>query len=259
MTALEKQLPKITKTCFVVTAIGQNGSPERIQADKVLKYLIEPVCREFGYKVVRVDKESTNGDINESIINHLKSDELVIADMTGHNANAFYEFGFRQALGLPLIPIIKHTEKLPFDVIARRTVFYDTDVAEIENSKERLRNMVHDVDAFVMPSQRSQSELNLQSIDSKLNEVLNLLKKNNPKTKPATPTKVKTHEDSRKFNENLIANLKINNEGIKLKSVETLQQRLQRIITDQNSSDTINASFLKRESSPQLSLSDKKF
>ncbi|HEP1254629.1 TPA: hypothetical protein VB230_001810, partial [Streptococcus pyogenes] len=42
----KKQLPKITKTCFVVTAIGQNGSPERIQADKVLKYLIEPVCRE---------------------------------------------------------------------------------------------------------------------------------------------------------------------------------------------------------------------
>ncbi|TNY43291.1 hypothetical protein FGC34_01270, partial [Streptococcus pyogenes] len=82
MPTLETQLPKITKTCFVVTAIGQNGSPERIQADKVLKYLIEPVCREFGYKVVRVDKEATNGDINESIINHLKSDELVIADMT---------------------------------------------------------------------------------------------------------------------------------------------------------------------------------
>lgn len=50
------------KTCFVVTAIGQVGSQERIQADKVLTYLIEPVCSELNIRVIRVDRESTNGD-----------------------------------------------------------------------------------------------------------------------------------------------------------------------------------------------------
>ena len=133
------------KTCFVVTAIGQAGSQERIHADKVLTYLIDPVCSELNIQVIRVDRETINGDINESILNHLKNDDLVIADLTWHNANAFYEFGYRQALGLPVVPIIKHDQRLPFDVISKRTVFYDTDISTIEESKSRLKNMILDL------------------------------------------------------------------------------------------------------------------
>ena len=95
------------KTCFVVTAIGSPGDATNKHANKVLRNLIQPVCEELGYNVVRVDQESSSGNINDSIISHLKHDHLVIADMTGHNPNAFYELGFRQALELPLVPIIE--------------------------------------------------------------------------------------------------------------------------------------------------------
>ncbi|HEM3702209.1 TPA: hypothetical protein U1D11_000679 [Streptococcus suis] len=160
------------KTCFVVTAIGQAGSQERKQADKALTYLIEPVCSELNIQVIRVDRETTNGDINESILNHLKNDDLVIADLTGYNANAFYEFGYRQALGLPVVPIIKHDQHLPFDVISRRTVFYDTDVSEIEDSKSRLKNMILDFENFIMPNKRDDTKSELEIIIEKLDLII---------------------------------------------------------------------------------------
>lgn len=160
------------KTCFVVTAIGQAGSQERIHADKVLTYLIEPVCSELNIQVIRVDRETTNGDINESILNHLKNDDLVIADLTGYNANAFYEFGYRQALGLPVVPIIKHDQRLPFDVISKRTVFYDTDVSTIEDSKSRLKNMILDFKNFIMPNKRDDTKSELEIIIEKLDLII---------------------------------------------------------------------------------------
>ncbi|WP_449450903.1 hypothetical protein [Streptococcus suis] len=160
------------KTCFVVTAIGQAGSQERIHADKVLTYLIEPVCSELNIQVIRVDRETTNGDINVSILNHLKNDDLVIADLTGYNANAFYEFGYRQALGLPVVPIIKHDQRLPFDVISKRTVFYDTDVSTIEDSKSRLKNMILDFENFIMPNKRDDTKSELEIIIEKLDLII---------------------------------------------------------------------------------------
>lgn len=160
------------KTCFVVTAIGQAGSQERIHADKVFTYLIEPVCSELNIQVIRVDRETTNGDINKSILNHLKNDDLVIADLTGYNANAFYEFGYRQALGLPVVPIIKHDQRLPFDVISKRTVFYDTDVSTIEDSKSRLKNMILDFKNFIMPNKRDDTKSELEIIIEKLDLII---------------------------------------------------------------------------------------
>lgn len=90
------------KICFIVTAIGESGTETRDRADEVFSYLISPVCEELGYKPVRVDQVDAVDNINETIINYLKTAPMVVADMTGHNPNAFYELGFRQALELPL-------------------------------------------------------------------------------------------------------------------------------------------------------------
>ena len=139
------------KICFIVTAIGESGTPTRERSDKVYKYLIAPVCEELGYKPIRVDHVNAVDNINETIINHLKTAPMVIADMTDHNPNAFYELGFRQALELPLVPIIESGGKIPFDVITTRTVFYDTDVSKIEESKSNLKAKIKSFENFKMP------------------------------------------------------------------------------------------------------------
>lgn len=187
------------KTCFVVTAIGQIGSPERIQSDKVLNYLIEPVCKELGFSVIRVDRETINGDINESIINHLKNDELVIADLTGYNANAFYEFGYRQALSLPVIPIIEHNQRLPFDIVSKSTIFYDTDVSTIEDSKSRLRDMIMGFKSFIMPNKRDEVKSEFDIINEKLDLIINQTKLQKDASSTATPSNSVTNYNALAF------------------------------------------------------------
>ena len=169
------------KICFIVTAIGESGTPTRERADNVYRYLIAPVCEELGYRPVRVDHVNAVDNINETVINYLKTAPMVVADMTDHNPNAFYELGFRQALELPLVPIIKVGERLPFDVITTRTVFYDTDVAKIEESKENLKAKIQSFENFEMPESRIERSLTLDDLNDnltkKLNKILNLLEK----------------------------------------------------------------------------------
>ena len=169
------------KICFIVTAIGESGTPTRERADNVYKYLIAPVCEELGYRPVRVDHVNAVDNINETVINYLKTAPMVIADMTEHNPNAFYELGFRQARELPLVPIIKVGERLPFDVMTTRTVFYDTDVAKIEDSKENLKSKILSFENFEMPESRAEKSLTLDDLNDnltkKLNKILNLLEK----------------------------------------------------------------------------------
>lgn len=169
------------KICFIVTAIGESGTPTRERSDKVYKYLIAPVCEELGYKPVRVDHVNAVDNINETIINHLKTAPMVVADMTDHNSNAFYELGFRQALELPLVPIIETGGRIPFDVITTRTVFYDTDVSKIEESKSNLKAKIQSFENFQMPEKNSHEPLTLEAVNSnltkKLNKIINLLEK----------------------------------------------------------------------------------
>ena len=176
------------KICFIVTAIGESGTPTRERADNVYKYLIAPVCEELGYKPVRVDHVNAVDNINATIINYLKTAPMVIADMTDHNPNAFYELGFRQALELPLIPIIRVGERLPFDVMTTRTVFYDTDVSKIEESKENLKSKIQSFENFKMPESSLDKSVTLDELDDKLtkklDKILNLLEKNQSNYSP---------------------------------------------------------------------------
>ena len=176
------------KICFIVTAIGESGTPTRERADNVYKYLIAPVCEELGYKPVRVDHVNAVDNINATIINYLKTAPMVIADMTDHNPNAFYELGFRQALELPLDPIIRVGERLPFDVMTTRTVFYDTDVSKIEESKENLKSKIQSFENFKMPESSLDKSVTLDELDDKLtkklDKILNLLEKNQSNYSP---------------------------------------------------------------------------
>ena len=170
------------KICFIVTAIGESGTETRDRADEVFSYLIAPVCEELGYKPVRVDQVDAVDNINETIISYLKTAPMVVADMTGHNPNAFYELGFRQALELPLVPIIQMGNKLPFDVISQRTVFYNLSVGKIEQSKRELKAKMKSFENFEMPKSSLDKNLTLDdlndNLNKKLNKILNLLENN---------------------------------------------------------------------------------
>ena len=77
------------KICFVVCPIGADNSETRKRSDVVLKHIIKPVCEKNGYEVIRVHQLKTVDRIDHTIIEYLETAELVIADMTDHNAKLF--------------------------------------------------------------------------------------------------------------------------------------------------------------------------
>lgn len=186
------------KICFIVTAIGESGTETRDRADEVFSYLIAPVCEELGYKPVRVDQVDAVDNINETIINYLKTAPMVVADMTGHNPNAFYELGFRQAKELPLVPIIQAGNGLPFDVISQRTVFYNLSVGKIGQSKRELKAKMKSFENFEMPENRAERNLTLEdlndNLNKKLDKILNLLEKNQSNYSPGIIRDLKLNE-----------------------------------------------------------------
>lgn len=127
------------KKCFVISPIGEEGSEIRKKADKVFKYIISPVCNDCGLEAIRVDKVNQVDSINQTIIDYVLNSELVIADITGHNPNAFYEMGYRKSTGKPMIHLKEKNEKIPFDIVDIRTFEYDlSDLDSVEEIKNRL-------------------------------------------------------------------------------------------------------------------------
>lgn len=115
------------KHCFVIGPIGDEGSADRVHADWLLDEIIVPVFeRDFpDWQVARADRIATPGMISSQIINRLHDVGLVIADLSFHNANAFYEMSIRHKVGKPIIHMIRKDQKIPFDVFPHRAIPFD--------------------------------------------------------------------------------------------------------------------------------------
>lgn len=113
------------KICFVISPIGDDDSDTRKRSDQVLKHIITGAVEQLGYEVIRADKISEPGIITHQILQHIVDAPLVIADLTEHNPNVFYELALRHAIRKPLVQLIKKGEVIPFDVAATRIIQFD--------------------------------------------------------------------------------------------------------------------------------------
>lgn len=135
------------KTCFLVCPISSEGSDIRKRSDTLFKHIIAPVCQECLFEPIRIDKENTNGSLTDEIITHIKTDDLVIADITDLNPNAFYEIGYRAALGKPAIHLMSKDTNIPFDISSIRTYSYNLlDLDSVEEVKNRLTQTIKSID-----------------------------------------------------------------------------------------------------------------
>jgi len=136
------------KLCFVIGPIGDPGTEIRTHADLLLDGIIRPVFAEHfsHFKVQRADEIKAPGDINSQIINRLMDAELVIADMSMHNANTFYELAVRHMVRLPTIHIIRNDEKIPFDVAPYRAIHFSRqEFKDVSSARSELKSVVDEV------------------------------------------------------------------------------------------------------------------
>lgn len=130
------------KVCFMITPIGKEGTDVRKNADEVLEYIVEPVCKNYGYSVVRADRMANSGLITKAIIEQIITADLVIADLTGNNPNVFYELAIRHSYRKPAIQIVKGDIDIPFDVSNMRTISYDTTLSGANTAKKEIEAML---------------------------------------------------------------------------------------------------------------------
>lgn len=117
---------EIEDVCFYITPIGDEHSEERKHSDLFLESIITPALDKVGLKVVRADKISKPGTITKQIIENIFKAKLVIADLSFHNPNVFYELALRHAARLPTVQLIRKADKIPFDLSSYRTITIDT-------------------------------------------------------------------------------------------------------------------------------------
>ncbi len=124
--------------CFVISPIGEEGSDTRKASDDVFEFIIQEALVPLGFTVERADMIAESGLITTQIIERIVSSDLVVADLTHHNANVFYELAIRHITGKPFIHMISEDDKIPFDVAASRTIIYSTDLAGAKRAKHEL-------------------------------------------------------------------------------------------------------------------------
>lgn len=127
------------KVCFVITPIGDDNSSIRRHIDGVINAAIRPALDE-KYDV-RVAHEFTSpGSINKQVIIEIYNADLVIANLTELNPNVMYELAIRHAFKKPVIMIMETGgNKLPFDVVNERTIFYKNDFQGVIDLKNSLK------------------------------------------------------------------------------------------------------------------------
>jgi hypothetical protein len=135
------------KTCFVISPIGAKDSPERQWADKCLKYIFKASLEPLGYHVIRADEISETGSITHQVLGKVTESELVIADLTDHNPNVFYELAVRDTIDRPVIRVIKAEQKIPFDVADLRTIPINLDIEAVETAKAAITAQVNAIAA----------------------------------------------------------------------------------------------------------------
>jgi hypothetical protein len=106
-------------TCFVVMGFNTKTDPNTgkvFDLDKSYKYIIKPAAEAAGLTCVRADEIRHSGVMDVPMYEQLFNADLVIADLSTSNVNAFFELGVRYALRpRATICIAESGFKNPFD------------------------------------------------------------------------------------------------------------------------------------------------
>lgn len=86
---------------------------------------IETDC---GYKSIRIDRKEYLGKVDDEIIAEIRESRFIVADFTGQRHGVYFEAGFAQGLGLPVIWTCHedHVKELHFDTRQENHITWET-------------------------------------------------------------------------------------------------------------------------------------
>ncbi len=131
----------------------------------IYRHLIKKPLEAHGdYEVSRADDNPDSQNLLEEIIQGIANADLIIADLTGHNSNVYYELGIAHASGKNTIQIVQSISDIQFNLTSYNTERYEVQsdgssdlvsklLAIIEKPNYKFKNPVTDYSV----SERTQS------------------------------------------------------------------------------------------------------
>ncbi len=119
---------------FIVRPFGRksfnstSGSTVELDFDRVESELIRPAFKGAGIDGGTTGDIARAGNIRTDMFELLAVADVVVADISIHNANVFYELGARHALRTQVTILIRcRGQEIPFDLRTDRYIEYDAD------------------------------------------------------------------------------------------------------------------------------------
>jgi len=96
-----------------------------------------------GYKSIRIDRKEYLGKVDDEIIAEIRESRFIVADFTGQRHGVYFEAGFAQGLGLPVIWTCHedHVKDLHFDTRQENHITWE----KPEELREKLKNRIRAV------------------------------------------------------------------------------------------------------------------
>src|SRR5690242_16454289 len=113
---------------FIVRPFGvkQDRKGTSVDFDAVESDLLDPALKELGFEGRTTLEIAKTGGIREDMFRLLVTADLVLADISIHNANVFYELGIRHALRERGTYLIRcRADDAVFDLQGERYLEYD--------------------------------------------------------------------------------------------------------------------------------------
>lgn len=100
-----------------------------------------------GFRCQRADDMWINDHIMDDVLSLIWRARVVISDLTGKNANVFYETGIAHTIGRDVVLISQSPSDIPFDLRTIRTVKYLANRQGLDQLKNQVRDRLADLAA----------------------------------------------------------------------------------------------------------------
>lgn len=135
--------------------------------DPVLE-AIRAVGLERGLTVLRADDIRQPGAIVSQVVDNICRAEIVVTDLTGRNANVFYEMGIGHAIREDLILLTQDVQSVPFDLQHLRLIEYS--LSDLARLRRELASTIDNVRA--LPSSSRGTSRTVTKPDDRVSTVL---------------------------------------------------------------------------------------
>jgi hypothetical protein len=107
-------------SCFVISPFGG-------WHDEYHREIFCAAIESVGLEPTRADDLFRSSNIVSDIWHLVSSAKVMLADLTGKNANVFYELGLAHAARKPVLLVTQTMEDVPFDLRALRVITYEVE------------------------------------------------------------------------------------------------------------------------------------